>query len=80
MKHRGKARAASFKLIFLALAIVVAVALIGLVAKYAGSFLVAIFGPLVFLWAVFTIFTLYFFRDPTPTVPAGPGPVRVVMP
>jgi phosphatidylserine decarboxylase len=73
MKHRGKARAAAVKLIFLALAIVVGVGLIGLVAKYAGSFLVAISGLLIFLWVVFTTFTLYFFRDPTPTVPTGPG-------
>jgi phosphatidylserine decarboxylase len=46
---------------------------IGLIAKYAGSFLVAISGVLVVLWVLFTIFTLYFFRDPTPDVPASPG-------
>jgi phosphatidylserine decarboxylase len=73
MKHQGKARSAAFKLIFLALALVVGVMFIGLIAKYAGSFLVAISGVLVVLWVLFTIFTLYFFRDPTPDVPASPG-------
>src|SRR5687767_6760952 len=73
MKHQGKAQAAAFKLIFLALALVVGVVFVGLLAKYVGSFLVAISGALVLLWVLFTGFTLYFFRDPTPEVPTGQG-------
>jgi phosphatidylserine decarboxylase len=75
MKHQGKAHMAAFKLIFLALAIVIGVVFVGLLAKYVGSFLVAISGTLAFLWVVFTVFTLYFFRDPTPNVPGGAGVV-----
>ena len=73
MKHQGKAQVAAFKLIFLALTLVVGVVFVGLLAKYVGSFLVAISGLLVLLWVLFTAFTLYFFRDPTPAVPTGPG-------
>jgi len=73
MKHRGKAQAAACKLIFLTLAIVVGLVGMGFIAKYLGSLLIAISGLLIFLWVLFTGFTLYFFRDPTPDVPAGPG-------
>ena len=73
MKHQGKAQAAAFRLILLALAIVAGLVLVGWLAKHVGSFLVAISGALILLWGLFSVFTLYFFRDPTPDVPTGPG-------
>ena len=73
MKHQGKARSAACKLIFLALFLVAVLVGVGLLAKFVGSFLVAISGTLVLLWVLFTGFTLYFFRDPTPDVPIGAG-------
>jgi phosphatidylserine decarboxylase len=71
MKHQGKAASAAFKIIFLALVLVAVLVGVGLLAKFVGSFLVAISGALVLLWVLFTGFTLYFFRDPTPDVPSG---------
>lgn len=73
MKHQGKARAAALKLIFLALGIVLGVVCVGWLAQHVGGFLVAISGTLFFLWVLFTGFTFYFFRDPTPRVPTGAG-------
>jgi len=75
MKHSGKARKAAFKIIVASLiAVVVVWALIAF-----GTVIVAVLGagalaitPFVLaLWGLFAIFTLYFFRDPNPTVPAG---------
>jgi phosphatidylserine decarboxylase len=45
----------------------------GFLARYVGNVLVAVSGSLVALWVLFALFTLYFFRDPNPTVPAGAG-------
>lgn len=73
MKHQGKARAAAFRLIFLALVIVAVLTGVGLLPKLIGGFLVAISGTLILAWLLFTAFTMYFFRDPTPDVPAGAG-------
>jgi phosphatidylserine decarboxylase len=75
MKHQGKARAAAIKLILLALAGVGAVVVTGWLAKHLGGFLVAISGTLLVGWGLFTVFTLYFFRDPTPKVPSAAGVV-----
>jgi len=73
MKHAGKARTAAFKLILLTLiAGLVFWALIAL-ASLIGTILSALVIPVAGLaiWLLFAIFTLYFFRDPTPRVPAG---------
>jgi len=76
MKHSGKARKAAFKLILIALILVVViVAIAGL--STVGLTLVAIFGLaitpiLIVIWVLFSIFTLYFFRDPNAQVPTGP--------
>jgi phosphatidylserine decarboxylase len=40
-------------------------------AKLIGSFLAVISAGLIVLWILFVPFTLYFFRDPEPRVPAG---------
>lgn len=73
MKHAGKARKAAFKLVLLTLiAGLIFWALIAL-ASLIGTILSALVIPVAGLaiWLLFAIFTLYFFRDPTPRVPAG---------
>ena len=72
MKHSGKARKAAFKLIILTF--IVGFAVWGLMAF--GSLITAILSAiavpaLLILWVLFSLFTLYFFRDPNPHVPAG---------
>jgi phosphatidylserine decarboxylase len=73
MKHAGRARQAALKMIFLTL--------IGLLALFAAAVAAVLFRTavaatsifLVILWVIFALFTLYFFRDPTPKAPSGPG-------
>ena len=74
MKHSGKARKAAFKLIILTF--IVGFVIWGLMAF--GSLITAILSAiavpaLIVIWVLFAIFTLYFFRDPNPHVPAGPN-------
>lgn len=71
MKHSGKARKAGFKLILIALVLVVLVLLLGIFGAVIGSVIVATWPVLVAIWIVFALFTIYFFRDPTPRVPTG---------
>src|SRR6266516_1236526 len=71
MKHSGRARKAAFKLIFFTL--VAGAVLLALVATaaFVGTIMSAVALPILLgIWVMFCIFTLYFFRDPTPTVPA----------
>ncbi len=71
MKHSGKARLACFKIIFwtfVALAIILAT---GAVAYFVGAVILKIAAGLCMVWALFAIFTLYFFRDPDAKVPSG---------
>jgi phosphatidylserine decarboxylase len=72
MRHSGKARKAGFKIIILTF--IVGFIVWGLMAF--GSVITAILSAiavpaLVIIWILFSMFTLYFFRDPTPHVPAG---------
>src|SRR5690348_11467055 len=72
MKYSGKARKAAFKIILLSL--VAGVVIWALIAF--GALLTTIVSAvavpiLVFLWILFSLFTLYFFRDPDPQVPLG---------
>src|SRR5262245_24551581 len=72
MKHSGKARKAAFKLIFLSLVAGVVLWAIVALAAVAGTIVSAVALPvLIVLWVAFAVFTLYFFRDPTPRVPGG---------
>ena len=77
MKHVGKARKAAFKLILyslLALVIVGVIAGVGaIIVTLALAITPVFFVALSAAWVVFAIFTLYFFRDPTPHVPDGAG-------
>jgi phosphatidylserine decarboxylase len=75
MKHKGKATAAAFKMIlwtFVAVAVVWAVgAFIVASAAVIATVALALTPFLFVFWVLFAFFTLYFFRDPTPRVPAG---------
>jgi phosphatidylserine decarboxylase len=80
MKHTGQARRAALRLIFLMLAAVFAVGLLGLVlgwagalARFLGGVVVGLAAVLGALWFLFTLFTVYFFRDPNARTPDGPG-------
>ena len=69
MKHSGKARKAAFKLILFSLIALVVVWALG---AFTGTMVAIITAVAVALTPVlFAIFTLYFFRDPKPRVPAG---------
>jgi phosphatidylserine decarboxylase len=71
MKHSGRATKAAFKLILIALITVGVIFAVGLFAVLAGTFVMASVGALIGLWVLFSIFTLYFFRDPNARVPTG---------
>jgi phosphatidylserine decarboxylase len=71
MKHAGKARQAAFRMILTTLALVVLVLVSGFLATIVAGIATVLSIVLIPLWLVFALFTLYFFRDPTPSVPAG---------
>ncbi len=71
MKHSGRARQAALKLIFWTLMLLIAVFVGGVAAVFLTSIFLASYVFLIGLWAVFVLFTLYFFRDPNPRVPPG---------
>ena len=71
MRNSGKARRAAFKMLFLTLLLVLLVPIAGVLAAVIGVSMLAVSGFLIALWFVFTLFTAYFFRDPSPRVPAG---------
>ena len=74
MKHSGKAALAALRLIGFAGAGVLALLAGAWLAKHIGSFVLQyLTWALVGLWALFTGFTFYFFRDPDPMVPTGPN-------
>ncbi|HWX21321.1 MAG TPA: phosphatidylserine decarboxylase [Candidatus Binatia bacterium] len=72
MKYSGKARRAAFKIIlFTLIAGAVLWALVAVAALVSVVSFVALPLFLGVLWALFALFTLYFFRDPNPRVPLG---------
>jgi phosphatidylserine decarboxylase len=74
VKHSGKAALAALRLIGWSGAAVLALLVGAFLAKYIGTFVLEyLAGALVGLWALFSVFTFYFFRDPDPMVPAGPN-------
>ncbi len=74
MKHSGKARKAAFKLVLISLIAGFVIWAVIFIASLISAVLAAVVVPvLVIVWILFSIFTLYFFRDPTPHVPAGTG-------
>ena len=63
---------AALKLVGLGLAALLALLVVALLAKYAGTFVLAyLTWILIGLWVVFAGFTFYFFRDPDPLTPTG---------
>ncbi|MCX7872539.1 MAG: phosphatidylserine decarboxylase [Verrucomicrobiae bacterium] len=73
MKHSGKALVAALTLIARGLFIVAGIYAVGIAARYVLDSCAAVaFLPLI-LWAVFSAFVLYFFRDPNPVVPREKG-------
>jgi len=70
MKHEGKATQAALKLIFWTLVGLLCVVVIGIASILVGKFLTGIAGFLFGLWLLFSLFCLWFFRDPNPNVPS----------
>ena len=64
---------AAMKLIALSGAGVLALLLAALIGKYLGTLVLEIGWVFGVLWALFVIFTFYFFRDPDPLPPTGAG-------
>lgn len=77
MKHSGRATKAAFKLILYSLIAVLAVWAIGAFTVAAAAVIatvaIAVTPFLIVLWIVFSLFTLYFFRDPQARSPSGPN-------
>ena len=72
MKHSGKAVQSALRLIGLSAAAVIALLAVAFLGKIIGTFVLEyLTGVLISLWALFTGFTIYFFRDPDPLVPTG---------
>jgi phosphatidylserine decarboxylase len=73
MKHSGKARKAAFKMLFITLALVILLPVVGVLGALVGSAMIAVSAFIFLVWLAFALFTLYFFRDPNARVPGGPG-------
>jgi phosphatidylserine decarboxylase len=73
VKHSGKASEAALRLIGWSGAAVVGLLTVAFLAKYLGAFVLGLAGTLVVLWALFAVFTFYFFRDPQANTPAAPN-------
>jgi len=71
VKHSGKAAQSALSLIGLSLVGVLALIAMAWLGKIIGSLIIAVSGGLLVLWALFVLFTFYFFRDPDPAVPTG---------
>lgn len=71
MKHSGKAAGAALKIIGLSALLVAALLAAAFIGKYVGELVLGLAGVIVALWALFVIFTFYFFRDPDPQPPTG---------
>jgi phosphatidylserine decarboxylase len=76
MKHSGKARKAAFKLIILTFMVGFVIWALMAFGSLITAILSAIAVPvLLVIWVLFSVFTLYFFRDPNARVPVGQGAV-----
>jgi phosphatidylserine decarboxylase len=73
MKHSGKASRAAFNMLLITFVLVLLVGVFGLLGALIASAITAFSVALFFIWLGFAVFTIYFFRDPSPRVPAGPN-------
>jgi len=73
MKHAGKASQAGLRLIWWTLILLLVVCGGGMLAVVLGSLIASGAVFLLVLWALFAVFTLYFFRDPEARVPQAPN-------
>lgn len=74
MRHTGKARKAALKIILFSLIAGCVLWAVIAFAAVVGTVLSVVSVPvLLILWVVFSLFTLYFFRDPTAKTPMGPN-------
>src|SRR5271155_1013706 len=71
MKHSGKAGKAALKLILIPVLPLVVIIAAGFLFLPGTGPRAVFAGVLAGLWVLFTLFTLYFFRDPEARVPAG---------
>lgn len=78
MKHSGKATKAALKVIWWTLVLLLAILSVGILATLLATLITTLAAALVGLWVVFALFTIFFFRDPTPRVPMGEN--RIVAP
>ena len=72
MKHSGKASLAALKLIGLSGTAVLVLLGVAFLGKIIGAFVLGLAGVLLTLWALFVVFTFYFFRDPEANTPTTP--------
>jgi phosphatidylserine decarboxylase len=73
VKHSGKASGAALKLIGLSALAVLLLLAAALIGKFLGTLVLGLAGVIGAVWVLFVIFTVYFFRDPDPMPPSGPG-------
>jgi phosphatidylserine decarboxylase len=71
VKHSGKAMLAGLKLIAIALFAVIVLLAVSWLAAHVGAFIWKFYSALFILWILFSVFTLWFFRDPDPLTPTG---------
>lgn len=71
MKHSGKALIAALKLLAWTLLALLGSWLVGFLATTLGALILKVWIGLLVLWVLSAVFSLYFFRDPHPVVPAG---------
>ena len=75
MSHRGKAKKAGLRLVGWSLLGLVLLLLGGMLATLVGSVIAALAAAFITVWIAFAIFTVCFFRDPTPIVPTDPNAI-----
>jgi phosphatidylserine decarboxylase len=73
VKHSGKAAHAALTMIGLSGAAVLMLLGAAWLGKFVGSLVLGFSAGLFVLWALFVVFTFYFFRDPDPHTPAAAG-------
>ncbi len=71
--HKGKAHAALRRMLWRGIILLFALLIGGAIAQLTTIIFSIAWGFVFFLWILFTLFTLWFFRDPEPHPPADPA-------